>query len=67
MNSHSDIMYSTIVTLEALWKMNPNKSLMDIIITAAAMANNPPASISSCDDKTLLEGLHNLMENKYKR
>ena len=58
--------YSTIVTLEALLIANPNKSFMDIIVDAVASTDNPPASISSCDDDTLLEGLYNLIENKHR-
>ncbi len=66
MNDKSKRIYSTVTSIEALWKMNPEKSLMDIIAAAAANTSNPPKSILSCDDETLLEGLYNLIENKYK-
>lgn len=46
--------------------MNPNRTLIDIIAAAAAHTSKPPESILSCDDETLLEGLYNLIENKYK-
>ena len=66
MKEGTNHIYSTIVSLEALWRMNPEDSLINIIISAVASTENPPVSLSSCDNETLLEGLYNLIERRHK-
>ena len=66
MSDESRRIYSMMTTLEAVWRMNPERSLVDIICVAAAETSKPPESLSSCDDSTLLEGLYNLIEKRYK-